>query len=300
MHIEIPVLESWPFHEGVVLNNILSFQKVLELIPGLSHWENITLNYEWAFIPWNMLILLGYIIYQIDVKTRHPIHLTLRNKSVENFLAKSGFIDYLNTSSHNYTKRASIFFPFHKLWNMDECETLINDYIWWYEYDNLVGKIFELVYNAVEHGRTKEIYLCGQKYPRAWLIDFTIYDAGIGMTGNLQPSHTELNSLSKYINNPDCFVKSIWLIPTFLILCICTSFSTRPTGWWNGLRELSTFLKGRDGYISICSWNIFLKVSFKDICKNDKLDFNDIEIRESYNHSIDILPGTYIAFIFRY
>ncbi|MDD2566040.1 MAG: hypothetical protein PHZ26_05315 [Candidatus Gracilibacteria bacterium] len=299
--------------EGGIINiDILGSFKTTDCFNGINTINNaididefqlffsdqIHIKIDSIFLPSKILIYLGHFLHKYETLGK-DIHLSLSTKKLYNFVTGSGFSKFINTREVQESNLPdSVILPFSKVGTQIEFRTYLDKFKGRliYSKSEIIEFISELQYNSIEHGRTSDIYIMGQMYPSNKLIDITVYDAGLGMTS------TDFNKIVEEVYDNfttkefyEYICKLYGLNVYFIILCTCTSFSTKGlnVGGW-GLLNLSKFLYSNNGIIQIITGKTFVELKFNKICS--KLDNNSLILK--VNEMSKPIVGTYISFTF--
>lgn len=259
--------------------------------------ERIVIRTKSPFIPIHMLILLWHYIFTIENKRKvcvfeWPI-------DVWNFIYHCWLQDFINTATIDKWKLPdSVILPFSRLTKAKDLQNYLENFASRVEFDlkfEISDHIWELHDNAVVHWGTQDIYIMWQHYPRKWRINIVVYDAWKWM---IQDKYEEYIQLAKDEYATDRFYqyvkKTFGTEAFFIILCVCTSFSTRWKQGWMWLQELSKFLFKNNWVICITTWKIFTRLKFKTICSKIDVDSMDIQVTEITSK----LRWTHISFSF--
>lgn len=115
------------------------------------------------------------------------------------------------------------------------------------------SKIQELFANAVEHGKAKHIYCCGQHFPKNGVMNFTIVNLGTTIKDNVNMYLNESLEASKAIE---------WASKEGHSTAVSESNPTRGLG----LSLLHDFIIKNNGELSILSDNGFWGIRNKEQC----------------------------------
>ena len=172
-----------------IKNTFESFQKLIDFHQEHKDKEFDTIPLElWNWFSANLCAALGSIL-DIHSNNLNTIYFNHISPEIERILLKNDFLSYFGRSrlidNHHTTIR------FLKLKTTDG--KYFNNYV----VHELIGRtelpqmsdlvkakmteaIYEIFVNAQIHSESKEIYTCGQFFPREHKIEFTIVDRGIG------------------------------------------------------------------------------------------------------------------------
>jgi signal transduction histidine kinase len=143
--------------------------------------------------------------------------------------------------------------------------------------DKIAESIYEIFTNAQIHSETKQIYTCGQFYPKKNLIGFTITDTGIGFKERIRKSYDMEIDAARAIK---------WAFENM-------STTKSDVSGGIGLALLKEFIKLNKGKIEVVSDNGYYKIdsngeelrnfngSFPGSCVNVQFNTND-------NHSYSL------------
>lgn len=249
------------------------------------------------FIPIHMLILLWYHIYYLESKRKKCIFMW--KSEVSEFLWTCWLKSFINTERvNNDNLRDSVILPFSKLSTPIDCQKYLDKFANRVSYEikyEIIDQIWELHNNAIIHWNTQDIFVMGQYYPSNKSLHIIVYDWWNWIL-NYDIDEYIWKIWDKYSSTDyrDKIINKFWKNTFFIILCICTNFSTRWPTWWMGLIELSRFLFKNSWIIHIASWKVYLNIKFKKICS--KIDKDSAEI--NYNALDNNLKWTYISFTF--
>lgn len=280
------------------LNNVNnSFFRVNKL--ELYENDNIEITTLAKFIPWKILILLGYFLDSLNSKSKN-ISFEWQKDLLE-FLQKSWIINFINHQKVNYNFLAdSVIIPFCKVSTVDDLQyhlTILFEKAWLSENikRNIAYSLSELHNNSINHWKTNNIYIIWQSYPKVGKYDITIYDDWKWITTDdfelIEAVYHDF--IEEEFKNE--LVKKYWFNLFFIILCVTTKFSTKwKNVWWLGLYDLSSFLLKNNWYLNIATWEEFVNLKFKkesDILCKDSINIDCKKMDNKIN-------WTYISFTF--
>ncbi len=265
----------------------------------LYNYNNIKVQVKTGFIPWKVLVLLWYHLDLLNLKNKN---ITLHwAPNFINFITKCWLCDFIENQEINYDKlKESVVIPFCKVSSIEELELhflkLMDRKHFDIDVENVIMRfLWELHNNSINHWNTNKIYIMGQYYPVIWKYDISIYDDWNWI------KTTDIDFINSIYNKfikkefKEYIEKKFWFKVFFIIICVCTRFSTKWVGiWWLWLYQLSEFLYNKWAYLNIATWKEFIKLKFNKIC--DILDNDSIDLE--YNKLDNEIKWTYISFTF--
>ena len=106
------------------------------------------------------------------------------------------------------------------------------------EVDYIIAYLSEIFINARTHGKTNNIFCCGQKYPKMNKVKIMLVDAGVGIPYNVR------NGIAMGLSDVECI---IWSLKK--------GNSTKVDAGGLGLADICEFIRNHNGNISIFSLN---------------------------------------------
>lgn len=265
----------------------------------ISNTFNIDLKSK--FIPCKILVFLWHFLSKLERLWKSTTLLSHTN--IINYIDRSWYIDFINTQKVIWWKLPStVILPFSRVSSQEDFQEYLENFnesinhIDKFKYI-IIEHISELQFNSIEHWQTQDIYIMWQIYPDKKEIDITIYDAWIWMIKweiikLLEWWLYNEFSTQEFYNE---IVRKYWLNEFFIILCVCTQFSTKWLNKWGfWLLKLSQFLCENNWIIQIATDKIYLELKFNKICSKIDLESLSIEKKELDN----VIEGTYISFTF--
>lgn len=167
-----------------------AYQQLINLY--ISNKDKLFDNIDIGLNAWfsaNMSAVLGGVLDLLSGNFNN-IEIKEIDDSIERILLKNNFLAYWGYNKLEDNNHTTI--PFQKLTPTDGRFFKLyvtNELIGRDEFPNmshrvreiLIDRIYELFVNAQIHSETKNIYTCGQFYPKKHILEFTIVDTGIGI-----------------------------------------------------------------------------------------------------------------------
>jgi hypothetical protein len=257
----------------------------------------IEISSKSSFIPIHMLILLGYHINTLETKRKKCIFKW--TNEVWNFLKTCWFESFINSSRiDKWNLRDSVILPFSKLPTPSGCQKYLDNFVNRVNYEikyEIIDQIWEIHNNSIIHWKTQDIFIMWQFYPKSNSIHIIIYDWWNWMLNyDINDYINKIWDKFSTIKFKEEIKNKFWIEAFFIILCVCTNFSTRWINWWMWLQELSRFLYRNNWVIHISSWKTYLNIGFKEICSI--IDINNVIV--NHKRLDNNIKWTYISFTF--
>lgn len=186
-------------------NTFASYQQLISLYQEHKNKGFETIHIELrSWFAANMSATLGAIL-DLFQNNMNDIIIDYIDPSVEKILLKNEFLTYFG-----YSK---IIDSFHTTIRFLKLKPTDGKFFNLYVYEELIGRdelpsmsplvkekiaeaIYEIFVNAQIHSNSKQIYTCGQFFPRDDKIEFTIVDVGIGFKRKINERfNSNLNSI---------------------------------------------------------------------------------------------------------
>lgn len=269
------------YHFPKKINN--NFNDINELINIYNKIKNIkdsniTLNFrDTNWMSGELVALLGAICYNIKHKYNKENLYIACSKNVETTFQSNSFSKQIINMQNGNTKTTAIEY---KCFNEELNNNNLNcfdDYIKkelneklefkQEEIDYICLFLSEIFVNARTHGRTHNIFCCGQKYPKMNKIKILLVDLGIGIPYNVR------KKTNKNMNDIECIKWS---------LKKGNSTKMENAGGL-GLYDIFEFVKQHNGNISIISYKGQFNYNENiEIISNENFDGTIISIEFDY------------------
>ena len=193
--------EEWVFcFEKNLQNAVPSYKKLIELYQLLDSERNRSFVLDFthvSFLSANLLAVLGCCVENTMVKRNHRIKFRNLHPKIKNIMRKNGFNRYftwenLEDRYHSTMDYALFEANTEKLVDFEKKFILkvfrrsdipfIN-----IGYKNcIIDNLLEMFNNVIDHADSKNVYVCGQFFPRSNNLTFSIVDIGNTIQENVK------------------------------------------------------------------------------------------------------------------
>lgn len=274
-----------------LVGNICTNKEGLEKLVFMSHLnpENKQIEIDMSqlkFLEANLMAVFGAILYE-KLLQGFSVKLINMRKEIEDILKRNHFLgsnnQYFNPSETAMEfkiftpekEREFIDYINEQLLDRTQFPKMGSDYK-----KQIRSKIQELFANAVEHGAAKEIFCCGQHFPKKGVINFTIVNHGATIKDNVE----------RFLNRSLDSEKAItWASKEGHSTA---SSETNPTRGL-GLSLLHEFIMSNDGNLSILSNDGFwcIEKNKQYTCRIEKKFYGTIiniiiNVKDTHNYEL--------------
>lgn len=266
--------------------NFSSHSILSELHYQLANLNTDVINFDFSdvtFIASNQFAILGCIID--TYRSHHPntvIYFKNLSEEIKSTIQKNGFYKHFNFNALPDKYHTTIQYTIFDINNINEFEKYVLLSIFNRQdipkmsekvRNKIIDNILEIFNNVKEHTNSKNVYACGQYFPKNSFLYFTIVDSGETIPYNV---HTYCNSIE--IAVPDNLLK--WAIAPGHT----TRQSKTPGGL--GLSLLQDFIEINNGKLYIVSGNeVYEKNGKKDTYKIMQYPFPGTIVTMAFNLS---------------
>lgn len=185
-------------------NSYSSHERLCELANFLDNASSWTIEIDFTnvnFIASNLFAVLGCLLGEhLDrYPNKEEIKIQGIREPILQIIRKNGFcIHFSNMTKLPDIHNTTIPYKIFKVTEIDEYERYLTLSLFARKdlpqmskavSDNIRDSLLELFKNVSDHTKSKEIYTCGQYFPKSKMIYFTIVDAGNTIFGNVKRFH---------------------------------------------------------------------------------------------------------------